>query len=81
MWSGAIGRIKTYSILKQTILISIARLVNQIVSVCAFLSNFQPALFPLPSSSEDSDIEQYFMQLSDESVTSDSEDFEPHETL
>ena len=70
----AIGRIKTFSILKQTIPISMARLTNQIVSVCAFLSNFYPALVPLPPSCEDSDVEQYFMQLSDECNSSDSED-------
>ena len=70
----AIGRIKIYSILKQTIPISMARLVNQVVSVCAFLSNFQPALVPLPPSSEDSDVEQYFADISDQSVSSDSND-------
>ena len=70
----AIGRIKTFSILKQTIPISMARLTNQIVSVCAFLSNFHPALVPLPPLSEDSDVEQYFMELSDACNPSDSED-------
>ena len=39
----AIGRIE---ICKGTIPISMARLANQIVCVCAFLSNFQPALVP-----------------------------------
>ena len=57
----AISRIKTFSILKQTIPISMARLTNQIASVCTFLSNLHPALVPLPPSSEDSDVEQYFM--------------------
>ena len=64
----AIGRIKTFTILKQTILISMARL---IVCVCAFLSNFHPALVTLPPScdnSEESDVEEYFAQLSDECV-------------
>ena len=65
----AIGRIKTFSILKQTIPISMARLTNQIVSVCTFLSNFHPALVPLPP-----DVEQYFMQLSDACDPSDSGD-------
>ena len=41
----AIGRIK-FEICKGTIPISMARLANQIVCVCAFLSNFQPALVP-----------------------------------
>ena len=71
----AIGRIKCFSILKQTIPLSMARLTNQIVSVCAFLSNFHPALVPLPPSCEDTDVnvEAYFMQLS-ECDSSDSDD-------
>lgn len=40
----AIGRIKTFEICKGTIPLSMARICNQIVCVCAFLSNFQPAL-------------------------------------
>ena len=44
----AIGRMKNLSIFKGTIPTSMARLANQIVCVCvcAFLSNFQPALVP-----------------------------------
>ncbi|KAL5464162.1 hypothetical protein EMCRGX_G033131 [Ephydatia muelleri] len=42
----AIGRIETYKILKSTIPLSMARLSNQIVCICAFLSNFHPALVP-----------------------------------
>lgn len=61
----AIGRIKVYSILKGTIPLSMARITNQIVFVCAFLTNFQPALVPLPKEPEDSDVETYFEQLSD----------------
>ena len=44
----AIGRIKTFQILKGTIPISMARLTNQIIFVCAFSTNFLPALVPLP---------------------------------
>ena len=40
---------KTYNILKGTIPISLARLASQIVYVCAMLTNFQPALVPLPT--------------------------------
>ncbi len=47
----AIGRIKLYSILKSTIPISLARLTNQIIYVCVFLTNFQPVLIPLPHAS------------------------------
>lgn len=61
----AIGRIKVYSILKGTIPLSMARLTNQIIFVCAFLTNFQPVLIPLPTDPDDKDIESYFDQLSD----------------
>ena len=60
----AIGRMKTFTILKETIPISMARITNQIVCVCAFLTNFMPALVPLPQDSSDSDVEEYFEQLS-----------------
>ena len=52
-------------ILKGRIPISIARQTNQIVHVCAFLTNFQPALVPLPDDSDESDVTGYFDQLSD----------------
>lgn len=42
----AIGRIKNFTILKGTIPIRMARLVNQNVCVCGFLSNLRPALDP-----------------------------------
>ena len=68
----AIGRIKTFQILKETIPISMARLANQIVFICAFLTNFLPALVPLPKTSYSEDeVEDYFKQLSDSD--SDSE--------
>lgn len=69
----AIGRLKTFSILKQTIPISMARLTNQIVCVCAFLSNFHPALVP-PPQHEESDVQQYFEQLSDCDSSSEDSD-------
>lgn len=63
----AIGRIKTFSILKQTLPISLARLSNQIVCVCAYLSNFKPVLVPGETSyaAEDNEVEDYFDELSD----------------
>ena len=70
----AIGRLKTFSILKQTIPISMARLVNQIVCVCAFLSNFHPALVPPPQQCEESDVQHYFEQLSDCDSSSEDSD-------
>ena len=33
--------------------------------VCAFLTNFQPALVPLSTESSESEVEKYFEQLSD----------------
>jgi len=69
----AIGRMKIFSILKQTIPISMARLTNQIVFVCAFLSNFQPALVALPAEQSDSTVEDYFEQLSDKDDSSSEE--------
>ena len=69
----AIGRLKNYNILKQTIPISMARLTNQIVCVCAFLSNFQPALVPLSEHCEESDVDEYFELLSSESDSSSEE--------
>ena len=59
----AIGRIKTYNILKGTLPNTLARIANQVVSVCAWLTNFQPALVPCsqqnPEESED-EVDKYF---------------------
>ena len=60
----AIGRIKSFRILTENIPISMARLTNQIVHVCAFLSNFHPALVPPPCDFSDSDdVDEYFQSL------------------
>ena len=69
----AISRIKTYNILKGTIPISLARLTNQIVYICAMLTNFQPALVPLPTAADisESDVDDYFNHLSDDESDSD----------
>ena len=56
----AIGRIKNFRILQETIHITIARLTNQIVHVCAHLSNFHPALVPMPEVTSESDVETHF---------------------
>ena len=63
----AIGRMKNFTILKGTFPINMARIANQIVCVCAWLTNFFPPLVPPPtdketdtptsSSAEDSDFE------------------------
>ena len=71
----AIGRIKTYRILTSTIPLSMARLSNQIVCICAFLSNFHPALVPQPPKvSSEADVNEYFEGLSENEVTSESDD-------
>ena len=68
-----IGRIKNYSILKGTLPISMIRIADQIVSVCAWLTNFQPALIPVPcDSSTEGDVEEYFHSI-DTDYDADSE--------
>ena len=64
----AIGRIKAYSILNQSLPISLARLSNQIVFVCAYLSNFKPVLVPSESllqTQSEAEADDYFAALSD----------------
>lgn len=64
----AISRIKNYNILKGTLPITMIRVANQIVSVCAWLTNFQPALNPLPSDCKTEDeVDTYFRSLDEES--------------
>jgi hypothetical protein len=65
----AIGRIKTFKILQETIPNDLARLTNQVVHVSAYLSNFHPALVPPPELTPENDVETYF----DTNV--DSDDF------
>ena len=59
----AIGRMKNFDILKGTIPITMARQINQIVCVCGFLTNFHPALVPPPETISDSDVEDYFQDM------------------
>ena len=63
----AIGRIKRYKYLQDTIPISMARLTNQIVCICAYLANFHVALVPQSESMTDEDVESYLNTLPDES--------------
>ena len=72
----AIGRIKTFAICKGTIPLTMARLCNQLVCVCAFLSNFQPALVPLEKidSQDDIDTEDNYWEDLTESEADDPED-------
>ena len=74
----AIGWIKTYQILTSTIPLSMAHLSNQIVCICAFLSNFHPALAPQPpKASSEADVDKYFEDLfdSENELTSESDNF------
>ena len=63
----AISRIKTYTISEGTIPISLARLTNQIVYICAFLTNFQPVLLDFPTMHSEADVDDYFDCLSSDS--------------
>ena len=67
----AIGRIKIFAILKGTFPLSMACLSNQVVCVCAWLSNFQPALVAAPTELSESDVDRYFPDLNDSDYTSD----------
>ena len=53
-----IGRIKHFSILKSPLPLSMSRIANQIITVCALLVNFQPVLIPV-STTEESDVDDY----------------------
>ena len=73
----AIGRIKNYSILKGTLPLSMARLANQIVCVCAWHVNFQPAVVPLPECEQsDEEVERYFHHVYESDYDADTEDSE-----
>ena len=67
----AIERIKNFSILKETNPISLPCVINQLVCVCSFLSNFQPALAPLPHKIPNSETEDSMGDLSDSEDGSD----------
>ena len=69
----AIGKIKNFSILKGNFPLSMIRLANQIVCVCAWLSNFQPALVPAPTELSETEVDDYFQALDDSDFSSDSD--------
>ncbi len=68
----AIGRIKNFTILKGTLPISISRIANQIVQVCAWLVNFQPVLIPPPSGDME-EVDTYFANLTNEESDYDAD--------
>ena len=55
----ALGSIKNYRILKGTLPLSLARLANQIVCVCAWLTNFQTVLVPTTENPSEDNVDEY----------------------
>ena len=71
----AIGRIKQHKILTGVFPLKMARIANQIVTICAYLSNFHPALVPVPTTPSES--EDGISETSEiEREVSDSDDSE-----
>jgi len=68
-----IGRIKNYAILKGTLPITMIRIVDHIFSVCAWLTNFQPVLIPLPSDESSEEEVDRYLQSIEEDYDADSE--------
>lgn len=65
----AIGQIKKFAILQGNFSLSKSCLMNQIVCVCVWLTNFHPALLPPPVPNPDTDVEDYFQSLANNSGT------------
>ena len=60
----AIGRIKNYRIIGSTFPITMIRIADMIVSVCAWLTNFEPVLVPPPVDiHEEEDVDEYFRSV------------------
>lgn len=68
-----IGQIKHYNILHGTMPNTLMCLANQIVSVCAWLTNFQHALIPPPSQWNSKEVDDYFLCLEESDYDADSE--------
>ena len=57
-----IGRIKTFAILRGTMPNTLMRVANQIIAVCAWLTNFQPIFIPPPTEPCSQDcVDSYFV--------------------
>ena len=52
------------------------RLLNQVVCICAWLTNFQPVLVPPPMEASDEEISEYFQKLEDSDITDQESDDE-----
>ena len=68
----AIGRMKTFNILKGTLPNTFARIADHIVSVCAWLTNFYPSLVPPPQFAAEADVDKYFSSLDETDYDADS---------
>ena len=71
----AIGRMKNFTILKGVFPINMARIANQIVCVCAWLTNFFPPLVPRPCTDKETDESNSSSDI-DSDVNSDQEDMQ-----
>ena len=61
-----IGRIKNYRIIGTTFPVSMIHLADMVVSVCAWLTNFEPVLVPPPVDDHEEDkVDQYFKSVLD----------------
>ncbi len=65
----AIGRIKNFAILQGTLPLTMSRITDKIVTVCALLTNFHPVLISSVDSEDTSHVEEYFNCLSDSDDT------------
>ena len=65
----AIGRIKNFQILKGVFQLNSARILNRIVAVCAYLTNFQPVL--VPPSIDLSGVQAVFLECTASDATDD----------
>ena len=68
----ATGRIKNYCILKGTLPLSLAKLANRIVCICAWLTNFQTV--PTADSPSEDDVDEYLEQAFESDYDADESD-------
>ena len=72
----AIGRMKQYKIICSVFPLKMARLANQIITVCAHLTNFHPALVPTPNIGDMEVTSQDGDQFSEQDEESKGESFD-----
>ena len=69
----AIGRIKSFTILKHTLPISLARISTHIIFVCAFLTNLKPVLVPSQTNHSTNEVDKYFEDIDSDKSKEDSD--------